>query len=171
VTDAVLVRAPVGVVYRVLTDLDAWPGWLDGCRSVRLDRDRAPVPSADVPEGTPTDLHALVLPGVRRPLRLLVVSHGWRHDVGMRWTVHLSGRRSTSVPISWSVEWWLEERRDGVVVHHLLHDRIQDRTAAASSGSRHARVVRRYRRGAVLALQALKDHLELAVAHAAGRVP
>ncbi len=153
-TDAVLVRAPVGVAYRLLTDLDGWPRWLDGCRSVRLGPGPAPGPA---------DRHALVLPGIGRPSRLEVVSHGWRHDEGMRWEVSWSGRG----PGAASVEWWLEERREGVVVHHLVHDAAE----GAPGGRRRARAVLRYRKGVMLALQALKDHLELAVAHAAGRVP
>jgi hypothetical protein len=107
----------------------------------------------------PADRHALRLPGVTRPLRLEVVSYGWRHDVGMRWDVRWRGRHPTTV----AAEWWLEERREGVVVHHLVHDAARTR--------REARDVERYRQAIMLALQALKDHLELAVAHAAGRVP
>jgi uncharacterized protein YndB with AHSA1/START domain len=158
VTDSVLVRAPVGVAYQVLTDLDGWPRWLDGCRSVRL----APDPTLG-----PSDRHALVLPGVRRPSRIQVASYGWRHDVGMRWDVSLRGRAPTSA----SVEWWLEDRREGVVVHHLVHQPVHDPEGAPSGGKRGDRAVLRYRRSVTLALQALKDHLELAVAHAAGRVP
>lgn len=85
----------------------------------------------------------------------------------MRWEVSLRGRAPTSV----SVEWWLEDRREGVVVHHLVHHPVDDREGTASGGKRGDRAVLRYRSSVTLALQALKDHLELAVAHAAGRVP
>jgi hypothetical protein len=168
VTDAILVRAPVGVAYRALTDLDGWPRWLDGCRSVRLDV---------VPDSAAGDRHRLVLPQPRvtpgrrpvipRPLRLEVLASGWRHDTGLRWDVLWGGRRARRA----SVEWWLEDRREGVVVHHLVHHPVDDREGTASGGKRGDRAVLRYRSSVTLALQALKDHLELAVAHAAGRVP
>jgi len=153
VTDAVLIRAPVGVVYRTLTDLDGWPSWLEGCRVRRIE---GAAPPSVVGEGT-FDHHLILLPDGRRRRRLRVVAYGWRHDAGMRWEVTWRGRRPGGV----GAEWWLEAGREGVIVHHLVHE----------DGQRAARAVLRYRRNVVLALQAMKDHLELAVAHAAGRVP
>ena len=149
-TDALLVRAPVGVVYRTLTDLDAWPRWLAGCTTVR-------VPSAartDDPRG-PVDRHTVVLPDGRRRWRLGVAAHGWRHDLGVRWDV--------DGDVVLASEWWLEPRAEGTVVHHVVH--------GAPAGPRAARRVRRHRRVVMLALQAMKDHLELAVAVASGRAP
>ena len=137
-TDAILVRAPVGVVYRTLTDLDGWPLWLGRSRSVRLASD-----------GTAGDRHALVLPDGRRRWRLAVTSHGWRHDLGMHLRVHGS--------LVVTGEWWLDECREGVVEHQLVR------------GDR--RAVGRMRRAIGLGLQAFKDHAELAVAVAVGRVP
>lgn len=153
-TDAILVRAPIGSTYRVLTDIDAWPRWLPGCRSNRL----ADPPGASV-DGPQADRHRLVLPGLRRPVRLEISSFGWRHDAGLRWDVRWSGwtRGGTAA------EWWLEEVREGAVVHHLIHGTAQ--------GSRDPRGEDRYRRCVMFAMQTMKDHLELAVAHAAGRVP
>jgi len=148
VTGTILVRAPVGVVYRTLTDLDGWPRWLTGCRSRRL----------DVLHGEePSDRLALVLP---RPRRLPgsgswvvdITAHGWRHDLGVHWQV----RGAVEV----SVEWWLESRVDGTLLHHVVHE----------SRSRRARVVRHHR-VMMHAMQAMKDHLELAVAVASGRIP
>ena len=163
-TDAILVRAPVGVAYRALTDLDGWPRWLDGCRSVRLDV---------VPDSAAGDRHRLVLPQPRvtpgrrpvipRPLRLEVLASGWRHDTGLRWDVLWGGRRARRA----SVEWWLEERREGVVVHHLVVPHLEGHPTDRATD----RAVLRYRRSIVDVLQGLKDHLELAVAHAAGGVP
>jgi hypothetical protein len=150
VTDALLVRAPVGVVYRTLTDLDGWTRWLDGCRSERA------APAAPVAPAPSSDHHRLVLPGGRSPLGLSVTSHGWRHDAGMHWDVTWSGRHPGGVV----AEWWLEERREGVVVRHLVHETRGDE-----------RSLQRYRTATMTAMQALKDHLELAVAHAARRVP
>jgi hypothetical protein len=170
VTDAVLIRAPLGIVYRTLTDLDGWPGWLDGCRSLRHGSTGVIAhdgPTQDGDPASPSDRHDLVLPGARRPLRLDVVVHGWRHDVGMRWEVRwLDPRRP--LPSRWSreavtTEWWLEERREGVVLRHVLHDVPRAGVAV--------RTLVRHRHSVVLAMQAMKDHLELAVAHAAGRVP
>jgi hypothetical protein len=143
VTDALLVRAPVGVVYRTLTDLDGWPRWLDSCRSVRLPGDGA------------GDHHAVALPDGRRAWRLAVTAHGWQHDAGVRWDV-----RGDVVLLA---EWWLEGRTEGTVVHHVVH--------GTPHGRRAQRRVLRHRRVVMGAMQAMKDHLELAVALAAGRVP
>jgi uncharacterized protein YndB with AHSA1/START domain len=153
VTDALLVRAPVGVVYRTLTDLDGWPRWLPGCRASR-DMDGA----RDVGQAHQMDRHRLVIPlGLRRS-RIRVESYGWRHDQGVRWEVSGTVRLST--------EWWLEQRPEGTVVHHVVHP-----SATGTVGRRAARRALRHRRSMVLAMQAMKDHLELAVAVAAGRVP
>jgi hypothetical protein len=105
-----------------------------------------------------------VLPGVRRPLDLTLTSYGWRHDAGVRWDATWSGRRSGGVV----AEWWLEACREGVVLHHLVHELLHDRVEEAPGD---ARGVRRYRGSVMIAMQAMKDRLELAVAHAAGRVP
>jgi hypothetical protein len=144
VTDALLVRAPVGVTYRTLTDLDGWPLWHGGCATTRL------------PERTAgTDRHALALPLGRRSWRLALDVHGWRHDIGVRWDVRGA--------VELSAEWWLEQRAEGTVVHHVVHEVL--------TGRRAERRVRRHRRAVMLAMQAMKDHLELAVAVATGRVP
>lgn len=156
-SEAALVRAPIGVAYRTLTDLDGWPTWYDGCRVRRLETSGRAGPSAD-----PTDRHALVLPSVRGVVRLEVDAHGWRHDAGVAWDVRLGGRRRVSA----AAEWWLEECREGVVVHHLLHD-----PAGGPRRGHDARAILRYRGAVMLALQALKDRLELAVAHAVGSIP
>ncbi len=152
-TDAVLVRAPVGVVYRTLTDLDGWPRWLPGCRSSRVGVPR------DVPGGVAGgagERHRLVLrAGGLRRLRVVVDVDGWRHDAGVRWQVLGPGGPRT--------EWWLEQGPEGTVVHHVVHGEPPGR------GGR--RRVARHRRAAMLAMQAMKDHLELAVAVSAGRVP
>ena len=149
-TDALLVRAPVGAVYRTLTDLDGWPRWLPGCSSVRVPRGVG----ADDPRG-PVDHHAVVLPVGRRRWRLGVAAHGWRHDLGVRWDV--------DGDVVLAAEWWLEPRPEGTVVHHVVH--------GTPAGRRAQRRVRRHRRAVMLSLQAMKDHLELAVAVAAGRAP
>lgn len=167
-TDAVLIRAPAGVVYRTLTDLDGWPRWYAGCRSERAPVLVGPVPpsggSAPVVQGT-GDQHRLVLPGRRRSLRLAVGVSGWRHDTGVQWSVQWSqwSQRSQGNLVA---EWWLEGRRDGVVLHHLVHP--SERRGQANGV---LRMVDAYRHGVMLAMQAMKDHLELAVALAAGRVP
>lgn len=153
-TDTILVRAPVGVVYRTLTDLDGWPRWLAGCRSVRIPTGEAQ--GGEGGSGAPdADGHLLILPLGRRRWRLGVVVHSWRHDLGVRWDVRGD--------VGLAAEWWLEERREGTVVHHVVH--------GTPVGRRAERRVRRHRRAVMLALQAMKDHLELAVAVAAGRVP
>jgi hypothetical protein len=151
VTDTLLVRAPVGVVYRTLTDLDGWPRWLDGCRSVRL----PDTPGHVHDQGVTSDRHVLTLPDGRRAWRLAVTAHGWRHDAGLCWDVRGA--------VALDAEWWLEGRTEGTVVHHVVH--------GSPSGPRSEHRVLRHRRVILLALQEMKDHLELAVAVAAGRVP
>ena len=143
-SDALLVRAPVGVVYRTLTDLDGWPRWQPGCRSVRL---------AGSDEGH--DRHVLSLADRRRRWRIGVDVHGWRHDLGVRWDV-----RGDVVLAS---EWWLESRTEGTVLHHVVH--------GSPLGRRAEQRVRRHRAVLMGAMQVMKDHLELAVALADGRTP
>lgn len=150
-TESILVRAPVAITYRTLTDLDAWPRWHSGCRSRRIAR---PV-GTDAPETA--DHVALVLPdrhrGLRRrPSRLEVAVHGWRHDAGVRWDVRGD--------VELAVEWWLEPCIEGTLVHHVVHQAV----------GREVRAVR-HRQTMMYAMQAMKDHLELAVALASGRIP
>ncbi len=138
-TLAVLVRAPAGLAYAVLTDVDGWDAWWPGCRTRR-----EAVPRV---AGDAADHHVLRLPGSRQ-CRLRV--HGWRHDEGFR--AELRGGSDADVA------WWLAARSDGTTVVDLH---------VAARGRRPARTVRALGVG----LQALKDHLELAVDVAAGRVP
>lgn len=150
-TDSVLVRAPVGVVYRTLTDLDGWPRWLVGCRSRRLAVDPAAGSSV------PVDRHALVLPRARRrpgtgSWRVEVTAHGWRHDLGVHWAVDGA--------VQLDAEWWLETRDEGALVHHVVHE-VRSRAGRALQ----------HRQVMMGAMQGMKDHLELAVALAAGRIP
>lgn len=148
-TDTVLVRAPLGAVYRALTDLDGWPGWHVGCRSRR-------VPAA----GDDRDAHELVLPAGRRRWRCRVEVSGWRHDAGVRWDMR--------DPVAVTTEWWLEECREGTLVHHVVHG---DDGAHGVRPRRRLRRIARHRRAAIDAMQALKDHLEHAVAVASGAAP
>lgn len=161
-TDALLVRAPAGAVYRTLTDLDGWPRWLHGCRSTRLAAEDG------------TDRHLLVLPvslrspGLRSPgrrgPRVTLGVHGWRHDAGVRWDVER--------PVRLAVEWWLEPRREGTVLHHVVHGGPAEdaTTPGAPTGRAGARRARRYRRAIGLAMQTMKDHLERADASVTGGI-
>lgn len=144
-TDAILVRAPAASVYRVLTDLDGWPRWHARCRTVRL-------PDDATRDG---DGHAVRLPDGRRSWRIEVRAHGWRHDLGVRWEVRGA--------VALATEWWLEPVAEGTVVHHVVH--------ASPAGRRDEARIARHRRAVGGAMQALKDHLELAVAIADGRLP
>lgn len=144
---AVLVRAPAGLVYRTLTDVDAWSTWWPGCRTRRS--------AAAEPGATPgaADVHDLVLRGRGgRGLTMLrgrLKVHGWRHDEGVRAVLRAGGVVQ--------LEWWLAAAPGGTVVHLLVD----------AAGPRSGRAVRSFGDG----LQALKDQLELAVAVADGRVP
>jgi len=161
VTGTVLVRAPVGVVYRTLTDLDAWPRWLTGCTCARpharpqgaFGSDGAAGPDAS----RHADRHTLSLPRPRRvrvdgTWRLEVTVHSWRHDAGVRWDVRGD--------VELAAEWWLESRPEGTLLHHLVQ----------SVGVREDRVTRHHQ-VMMQAMQAMKDHLERAVALASGRIP
>jgi hypothetical protein len=145
VTDAHLVRAPVGLVYRALTDIDGWSTWWTGCRTSARE-------APDAGAGSLGDHHAVTLTSGRRHLGLRVVAHGWRHDAGflldVRGDAQLQG------------EWWLAHDRAGAVVHHVTRE-LDGRMLGAE----------RYRRAVAAGMQALKDRLELAVAVATGRVP
>jgi uncharacterized protein YndB with AHSA1/START domain len=146
--DSLLVRAPLGAVYRTLTDVDGWPLWWSRCRT-----SRAPGTAA---VGTEGDRHHLVLGGgwVRRPSRTLARVHGWRHDLGMH--VEFYDLRGGTMA---NVEWWLEDVPDGTLVCLAFRD------------GRPERIARALRRELTRGMQDLKDHLELAVALALGRAP
>jgi len=144
---AVLVRAPAGVAYAVLTDVDGWDAWWPGCWTRRDDR-RDGGATGTVGASASADHHRLRLPVGRRGVRCRAVVDGWRHDRGLRAALRDG--------VDADAEWWLEPVGDGTVVHLLVTVR----------GRRGGRVVRALGDG----LQALKDHLELAVAVAAGRV-
>jgi uncharacterized protein YndB with AHSA1/START domain len=146
VTDALLVRAPVGLVYRTLTDVDGWPSWWPGCTTT-LHGVRGT--SATMSAG---DQHAVELRSGRRRLRLEVTAHSWRHDAGF--VVDVAG------DVELQGEWWLAPDPSGVIVHHVVRD-----LAGRSHGTD------RYRRAVNDGMQALKDRLELTVAVATGRVP
>ncbi len=158
-TDALLVRAPVGVVYRTLTDLDGWPRWLPGCR---VSRDHGGH-EGRARDGRVGDRHHLVLRMGLWRWRVGIDAHGWRHDEGVRWEV--------SGPVRVSTEWWLEQCPEGTVVHHVVHGAPGGAPKDAPGARRSTRRVLRHRRAVMQALQGMKDHLELAVAVAAGRVP
>lgn len=154
--DSLLVRAPVGAVYRTLTDVDGWPLWWRGCVTARVAAGPASGPAAGPADRAAGEQHRLVLARgwSRPPARMRARVHGWRHDLGMH--VELGDRRGHSLA---SIEWWLEAGGDGTVVHRAMRDA---RTEA---------IARWLRRGLALGMQDLKDHLELAVALALGREP
>lgn len=154
--DSLLVRAPVGAVYRTLTDIDGWPLWWCGCDTTRVTTAPAPGGVAVSADRSAGDQHRLVLARgwSRRPARMLARVHGWRHDLGVH--MELSDLRGRSLT---TLEWWLEAGEDGTVVHRAMRD------------ARSEAVARSLRRGLALGMQDLKDHLELAVALALGRGP
>jgi uncharacterized protein YndB with AHSA1/START domain len=140
-----LVRAPVAVVYATLTDVDGWGLWWRGCRTERR------APQRPTAEG---DHHRITTAGRWRRETFDARVHGWRHDEGLHAT--LCDRRGRTVG---DVEWWLEPCPDGTVVHLLF--------GGSAAGRRRQRGHAAMRAG----LQDLKDHLELAVEVAVGRVP
>jgi uncharacterized protein YndB with AHSA1/START domain len=154
--DSLLVRAPIGAIYRTLTDVDGWPLWWRGCVTTRVPAGPASGTAAGPTDRAAGDQHRLVLARgwSRRPVRMRARAHGWRHDLGMH--MELEDLRGHALA---SIEWWLEASGDGTIVHRAMRDaRTED-------------VARWLRRGLALGMQDLKDHLELAVALALGREP
>ncbi|MBY5164293.1 hypothetical protein [Salsipaludibacter albus] len=108
IDDAGLVRAPRWLVHRRLADLDAWPSWWPGMH--RLGRRR---------DGDHWLHHVEVAASgpwrPRRALRLSVLAHGHRPDVGLRLLV--------AGDVCADVEFWLEDvgqgGSGGTLVHHL----------------------------------------------------
>lgn len=149
---AVLVRAPVGLVYLTLTDVDGWDTWWPGCRTRRSTAPPDATAAAAGDRGA-ADVHELVLRGGRGrglgSLRGDLTVHGWRREEGFRAVLGAGG--------GVRLEWWLAAAPGGTVVHLLV----------SAGGPRPSRAVRLFGDG----LQALKDRLELAVAVADGRVP
>jgi len=138
VEDVALVRAPVGLVYATLTDVERWPTWWPGIA----------VAPGDGPE-------RWRLRFGRRPLAVVLAAEasGWRHDVGFR--LALGGA------LEGESEWWLEPDRGGTVVHHVL--RVEDGRVRRAE-RRVARLRQAVRRGQ----WGLQDRLELAVRLALG---
>lgn len=163
-TDAILVRAPVGLVYRALTDVTGWSDWWPGCRTTPREAAEA-VDAASavdaVPDPASSADYALELRVAHRTLRMSLTVHGWRHDLGM--FVDVTGA------VALRTEWWLETRPDGAVVHHLIHGPLDEEVFTRRSSDRAAQ--EHYRRSVAAGMQALKDRLELTVLVALGHAP
>ena len=95
--DDAFIRAPAGLVYRLLTDIGSWPGWWPGTRADRVE---------DV-DGEAWELRL----GSR--LRVDAVPGDWRHDEGFRLSV--------TGDLDGVLEFWLEPTDGGTVVHVILH--------------------------------------------------
>jgi len=161
VTDAILVRAPVGLVYRALTDVVGWSDWWPGCRAVRVGSEVA-AGAVDGAGSATHDTYRLELKVARRRLRTSMDVHGWRHDLGM--FVDVSGA------VDLRTEWWLETRPEGAIVHHVVH-RSSEAVPPARRSRRSRSAERRYLGSVAAAMQSLKDRLELTTSVALGRVP
>jgi hypothetical protein len=153
VDDDGFVRAPVGLVYRRLTHVAAWPTWWPGL-TVR------PLPPERGPDAAPTDepdeCWGLELRGAPlRRLRLAARLHRWRHEQGF--SLALRG------DIDGHAEFWLEPGYGGTVVHHLL--------IARTELAHPLRVYRDYRRAVRRGLWGLKDVLHVEARTSAGLVP
>jgi hypothetical protein len=153
VDDDGFVRAPVGLVYRRITDVAAWPTWWTGT----VVRELAPEPGPDVdPDAAPDECWAIEFRGA--PLRRVRVAarlHTWRHEQGF--SLALRG------DVEGHAEFWLEPGYGGTVVHHLLIGR--------TALSHPLRVYKDYRRSLRRGLWGLKDLLHLEVRTAAGLEP
>jgi len=142
VNDDGFVRAPVGLVYRRLTDIGRWSRWWSGVRVAALD-DAAGAERWAVQVGT-----------ARRSLSLVVEPHSWRHDAGFALTVagDLEGRG----------EFWLEPLAGGTVIHHVLSAEPRGTALVA---------LRVYRQALRRGLWGFKDALQTEVRTAVGLQP
>lgn len=131
--DAAYVRAPIGLAYAVLTDVEAWPSWWPGVAVApagRVDRWRVRLGRTGVAEA---------------------LAGAWRHDAGFRLTL---GGDDGDGDLDGTLEWWLEPLTRGVVVHLVLD------VAVGRGGRRAATDLRTLaRRG----LHGITDRLEAAV--------
>ncbi|HEX9766532.1 MAG TPA: hypothetical protein VGA36_07190 [Nitriliruptorales bacterium] len=96
VDDDGFVRAPVGLVYRRLTDIGAWSSWWPAVRT------------SAIPGGE----EAWQVAFGRRGPRCQAIPGTWRHDQGFR--LALTG------DLEGTLEFWLEEGHGGTVVHVIL---------------------------------------------------
>lgn len=138
--DDTFVRAPIGLVYKRLTDVGGWRNWW---------------PKLDVEPVTTSDDTEVVAITLRsrpwRRLRYRATLSGWRHDAGfsMRLDGDLTGR----------AEWWLERVEGGTVVHHVLAARPTRRPTVA---------LRDYRAVLRAGLWTFKDNVEAEVRYIVG---
>jgi uncharacterized protein YndB with AHSA1/START domain len=142
VDDDGFVRAPVGLVYRRLTDIERWPQWWPGVRVAALD------------DAQGTERWALQVGSSRSSLSLVVAPHSWRHDAGFALAV--------SGDLEGSGEFWLQPVAGGTVIHHVLS--AQPRGAALV-------VMRTYRQALRRGLWGFKDALQTEVRTAVGLQP
>lgn len=149
-------RAPVGLVYRTITDVAAWPAWwpaLLAAPDVRTDG----APDAAAHDRAAAEVERWRLVVGRRPgrTRLSATASGWRHDVGFR--LALDG------DLVGGAEWWLEPSRGSTIVHHVL-----DLDAV---GGRDLRRIARLRRAVRRGLWGLQGRCEAAVLLALASAP
>jgi len=142
VDDDGFVRAPIGLVYRRLTDIDRWSTWWPGVTTTRAG---------------PGDAWDLAAAGRRlsRPLRLHLDDLTWRHDAGFAF--HCSG------DLDGRGEFWLEPGWGGTVVHHWVSADVRDGNPLA--------VTRRYRAMLRHGLWGFKDAVQDEVRSAMGLAP
>lgn len=169
VDDDGFVRAPAGLVYPVLTAVDAWGTWWPGVTSTPADGDgrhalrlRRPGPLpwtlqdavVDLAGGAPT----VGLAARRAALRLDLVATGgaWRHDEGF--VLELGG------DLVGRAEFWLEAVAGGTVIHHLLWATPADGIAAVPA-------LTTYRRALRAGLLACKDRVQSDVRTRLGMQP
>jgi hypothetical protein len=129
VDDDGFVRAPAGLVYRRLTDIQAWPTWWP---HVAVAVHRVPGPE---------ESWSLALGRGPGRLRLDAVAGEWRHDQGF--VLKVSG------DLEGTIEFWLEAGHDGTIVHVV--------TSADTVGPRALRTVKRLRRSVRAGLWGFKD--------------
>lgn len=154
--DSVLVRAPVGLVYRAVTDVAAWPTWWPALAVAPAGRTQgAPDAVADDPADGAIDRWRLVIGRPPGRSRLSAAASGWRHDVGFR--LALDG------DLVGGAEWWLEPSRGATLVHHVLD--------LEAIGGRDLRRIARLRRALRRGLWGLQGRCEAAVLLALAAAP
>jgi hypothetical protein len=142
VDDDGFVRAPVGLVYRRLTDIGRWQQWWPGVRVAAMD------------DAAGTERWAVQVGSTRRSLSLVVTPHTWRHDAGFALTV--------SGDLEGGGEFWLEPVAGGTVVHHVL---------SAEPRGTPLVTLRTYRQALRRGLWGFKDAMQTEVRTAVGLQP
>jgi hypothetical protein len=163
VDDDGFVRAPAPMVYRRLTNIEAWNDWWPGVTAERQDLafigDLDPRPAAEATARTvdsdDREAWSFVWRDRLLAIRFDAAAGAWRHEHGF--TLALSG------DLEGRAEFWLEPGHGGTTIHHIL--------IASTARRRPLRILTAYRRVLRQGLWRFKDRVQSDVRQAAGLAP